>query len=225
MSKRHGFTLIELLVVIAIIAILAAILFPVFAKAREKARQSSCNSNVKQIMLGIIQYVQDYDEKLPLGTSYWFCPGGGGAATAVDPALWSDSLQPYVKNFQIFACPSDSNNQMNTPWHVAPTTTTLSYCAMMNFRQVNLQSIGYLTDASKYVYIYDSESYFSYWYLPSDATIESASYRPWIYAAWRHNEGVNCGFLDGHAKWLNIGGMKGGLLSQSLSFNPQIHNW
>ncbi len=63
---RRGFTLIELLVVIAIIAILAAILFPVFAKAREKARQSSCLSNMKQIVLGTMQYAQDYDERLPM---------------------------------------------------------------------------------------------------------------------------------------------------------------
>ena len=87
--KRSGFTLIELLVVIAIIAILAAILFPVFAKAREKARQSSCLSNVKQIMLGVLQYCQDYDENLPIGTSYWYAPDGGGAASRTDPMPWS----------------------------------------------------------------------------------------------------------------------------------------
>ena len=74
MSRKRGFTLIELLVVIAIIAILAAILFPVFARAREKARQSSCLSNVKQIGLGMMMYVQDYDERFP--TLYYTPPGG-----------------------------------------------------------------------------------------------------------------------------------------------------
>ena len=67
-KSNRGFTLIELLVVIAIIAILAAILFPVFAKAREKARQITCASNLKQIGLGFTQYIQDYDERLPCGT-------------------------------------------------------------------------------------------------------------------------------------------------------------
>jgi len=95
--RRHGFTLIELLVVIAIIAILAAILFPVFAKAREKARQSSCNSNLKQIALGVIQYSQDYDEKFP------------PALTGTLPAAFymlHEVLAPYIKNDQIWQCPS-----------------------------------------------------------------------------------------------------------------------
>ena len=91
---KRGFTLIELLVVIAIIAILAAILFPVFARAREKARQSSCLSNVKQITLGILMYAQDYDEELPF--LYSKPPSHG--------IQWL--VQPYVKNYQVFNCPS-----------------------------------------------------------------------------------------------------------------------
>jgi len=95
---KKAFTLIELLVVIAIIAILAAILFPVFARARENARRSSCQSNLKQIALGFKQYTQDYDEK--------FVPAiGDGTATGG----WADSLQPYLKSTQIFQCPSDPN--------------------------------------------------------------------------------------------------------------------
>jgi prepilin-type N-terminal cleavage/methylation domain-containing protein/prepilin-type processing-associated H-X9-DG protein len=94
-SRRGGFTLIELLVVIAIIAILAAILFPVFAKAREKARTSSCTSNCKQLGLAFIQYTQDYDETYPdLGSAVTY--------------EWTLSLQPYIKNTQIFKCPSDT---------------------------------------------------------------------------------------------------------------------
>jgi prepilin-type N-terminal cleavage/methylation domain-containing protein len=87
--RNSGFTLIELLVVIAIIAILAAILFPVFAQAREKARQASCISNNKQIALGVMMYAQDYDETLPLG-SYIFA----GMTSAV---TWQDLVEPYVK--------------------------------------------------------------------------------------------------------------------------------
>ena len=99
MIKRtqSGFTLIELLVVIAIIAILAAILFPVFAQAREKARQTSCLSNTKQMGLGLMQYVQDYDETFP--TAYFhraFNPASGG--TVGGYVHWSFLIQPYVKN-------------------------------------------------------------------------------------------------------------------------------
>src|SRR5687768_13605090 len=93
---RRGFTLIELLVVIAIIALLAAILFPVFGRAREQARKTSCMSNLKQIGLGIMQYTQDYDEYLPVGNT------GGGQG-------WAGRVGPYLKSSQIFICPSDSS--------------------------------------------------------------------------------------------------------------------
>lgn len=96
MRQTKAFTLIELLIVIAIIAILAAILFPVFATAREKARQSSCSSNLKQLGLAITQYEQDYDEMTIHGTNNW----GGGVG-------WGGSIYPYVKSKQVFVCPSD----------------------------------------------------------------------------------------------------------------------
>jgi prepilin-type N-terminal cleavage/methylation domain-containing protein/prepilin-type processing-associated H-X9-DG protein len=111
-SSRRGFTLIELLVVIAIIAILAAILFPVFAQARDKARQTSCLSNIKQINLGWQMYMQDYDET-------WIFRVGGAAVGRGDACSWRwicgadrpffnwwDVVQPYTKNNQIVACPS-----------------------------------------------------------------------------------------------------------------------
>jgi prepilin-type N-terminal cleavage/methylation domain-containing protein/prepilin-type processing-associated H-X9-DG protein len=99
MNRKHSaFTLIELLVVIAIIAILAAILFPVFAKAREKARAASCMSNCKQIALAFAQYNQDYDENFTIG-------GNGLAGAGIG---WSAEIYPYVKNAQVFTCPSDT---------------------------------------------------------------------------------------------------------------------
>jgi prepilin-type N-terminal cleavage/methylation domain-containing protein/prepilin-type processing-associated H-X9-DG protein len=101
---KKAFTLIELLVVIAIIAILAAILFPVFAQAREKARQSSCLSNTKQMGLGIMMYTQDYDETYP--QAYWYTNDVDGSAGYNQ---WSGMIQPYVKNVGIFVCPSDPN--------------------------------------------------------------------------------------------------------------------
>src|SRR6186997_2874835 len=102
--KRKGFTLIELLVVIAIIAILAAILFPVFARARENARRSSCQSNLKQLGLGFAQYTQDYDERLPEFSN-------GNPVTgpfAFDG--WGNSIQSYVKSYQILKCPSGARS-------------------------------------------------------------------------------------------------------------------
>jgi len=93
----HGFTLIELLVVIAIIAILAAILFPVFSRAREKARQTSCLSNLKQLDLGLIMYTQDYDET--------YCPFAYVGPTGFQTAF--DMVNPYIKNAQILLCPDD----------------------------------------------------------------------------------------------------------------------
>jgi prepilin-type N-terminal cleavage/methylation domain-containing protein len=119
--KKRGFTLIELLVVIAIIAILAAILFPVFARAREKARQASCQSNLKQLALGMLMYVQDYDERFPNGPASagtgdgnivhngwaWMVDDGWRAGVTSQVFL-RDLVMPYVKNTQIFRCPSSA---------------------------------------------------------------------------------------------------------------------
>src|SRR5215831_4161841 len=118
---RRGFTLIELLVVIAIIAILAAILFPVFAQAREKARQASCLSNQKQQGLAILMYSQDYDELFPAGQGNVGTEWTSTRAHVVPPQwppnqahprvrasylIWSYTTQPYMKNYQLLACPS-----------------------------------------------------------------------------------------------------------------------
>jgi prepilin-type N-terminal cleavage/methylation domain-containing protein/prepilin-type processing-associated H-X9-DG protein len=105
--QRKGFTLIELLVVIAIIAILAAILFPVFARARENARRSSCQSNLKQIGLGLIQYSQDYDEKLVAAR---YGPDNVDVSNATN-YKWIGAIQPYIKSNQLFTCPSNAKGQ------------------------------------------------------------------------------------------------------------------
>ncbi len=103
--KPRAFTLIELLVVIAIIAILAAILFPVFSQAREKARSASCASNARQLGLGVLMYVQDYDETLtPVSI-----PTQGA-----DDILWPTLISPYIKNNQIRMCPSDTVSKQNS---------------------------------------------------------------------------------------------------------------
>jgi prepilin-type N-terminal cleavage/methylation domain-containing protein/prepilin-type processing-associated H-X9-DG protein len=105
-----GFTLIELLVVIAIIAILASILFPVFGRARENARRSSCQSNLKQIGLGVMQYVQDYDEKYPMT----MMGGYLGAGPNWGYGIWMFTTFPYTKSTQIYKCPSSSRNEQQT---------------------------------------------------------------------------------------------------------------
>jgi prepilin-type N-terminal cleavage/methylation domain-containing protein len=102
-SRNIGFTLIELLVVIAIIAIVAGILFPVFAQARERARASSCLSNLKQIGTGLYMYLQDYDEAYPpnrIGMLQNLDCGKQGGYT------WKEAIQPYLKNLQVWICPS-----------------------------------------------------------------------------------------------------------------------
>jgi prepilin-type N-terminal cleavage/methylation domain-containing protein/prepilin-type processing-associated H-X9-DG protein len=105
--NNNGFTLIELLVVIAIIAILAAILFPVFAQARERARSVSCLSNIKQLGTGLMMYVQDYDETMPAAFAT-VAPINGGGTNAIP---YDQQLMPYIKNNQLFTCNSDALNR------------------------------------------------------------------------------------------------------------------
>lgn len=114
---HQGFTLIELLVVMAIIALLAAILFPVFGRARENARRSSCTSNLKQLGLGIMQYAQDFDEKYPMGMQ-------AGWANS-----WAVTVQPYAKSYEVFRCPNESNLAPLTGW--SWTGQSISYAANM----------------------------------------------------------------------------------------------
>jgi len=138
--QKSGFTLIELLVVIAIIAILAAILFPVFAQAREKARTASCLSNFKQGSLSILMYVQDYDETM-VPMQYGCC--------GYDPARergWMNLTQPYIKNWQMRICPSDGTNSDKT---------ALADWGLTNSSPVNQKEYAYATTTDLgYNYMY-----------------------------------------------------------------------
>ena len=196
-SRRSAFTLIELLVVIAIIAILAAILFPVFGRARENARRSSCQSNLKQIGLGILQYKQDYDERFPLY----------GTAAAASPATvsgWAYTVQPYVKSEQIFQCPSD------TATLVAAATATAQERAVAvgytdywyNFQLGNGSGISdaALEYAANTVLNGDGNGASSA--SASNYNIDKADGGS---GENRHFEGANYSFADGHVKWLRAG--------------------
>ncbi|RZM04883.1 MAG: DUF1559 domain-containing protein, partial [Pedobacter sp.] len=127
-NSKSAFTLIELLVVIAIIAILAAILFPVFGRARENARRSSCQSNLKQIGLGIIQYSQDYDEKIPAGDMGSLASGPNGTYEAT----WDTCVYPYIKSVQILACPSDTGSSVVNNHGLYGNNVMRSYSAASN---------------------------------------------------------------------------------------------
>lgn len=126
-----GFTLIELLVVIAIIAILASILFPVFARARENARRASCSSNMKQLGLGLMQYVQDYDERLLQAAHNM--GGGCGASGWNNQFSWKRAVHPYIKSTQLFSCPSNPNNMDRSQDTDAQLSFPISYQGTFTF--------------------------------------------------------------------------------------------
>ena len=201
MDQRRGFTLIELLVVIAIIAILAAILFPVFARAREKARQTSCLSNVKQLVLGQLMYAQDYDERFPYFTT----------APAGEP--WWNAIQPYIKNWQIEKCPSSPGPSGVAVYHTKP--YPYPRYGMNHYIQYNSSGSGSMAIIQRpadTVILGDcchgmGDSWRIAW--PEAPGGWSSSPRRCDIARtdqndeWaRHNGGNNLGMVDGHAKWM-----------------------
>ncbi|MBI2299270.1 MAG: prepilin-type N-terminal cleavage/methylation domain-containing protein [Armatimonadetes bacterium] len=188
--RQHGFTLIELLVVIAIIAILAAILFPVFAKAREKARQSSCSSNVKQMALALLQYVQDYDER--------FGNGGGYNGTSGDARQWPLAIEPYTKNVQLFQCPSQTPGGPYTYWGQAHQVFE-NYAALNGLAYTNLAQV---TDpAGKILLMEAPHQAVPDWNRAQYAKRCAANCNTPSPDDAAHNQGNNVGFVDGHVKW------------------------
>jgi prepilin-type N-terminal cleavage/methylation domain-containing protein/prepilin-type processing-associated H-X9-DG protein len=204
---RRGFTLIELLVVIAIIAILAAILFPVFARAREKARQTSCLSNVKQMALAVQMYVGDYDDTLLFGEMRT-PPGpvenfaGWTSGVWYHTALWPDLLMPYVKNRQIFYCPS-IRNWLDYGWNVY-----IGYIGYMDrigptYQGVKMADIPYPAETVAIIDC-DRGASSTYYYRAWGSTTSPAQLEAGRWPA-THNGGFNVALLDGHAKWYSRG--------------------
>jgi len=204
---RRGFTLIELLVVIAIIAILAAILFPVFARAREKARQTSCLSNLKQLGLGLMMYAQDYDERLP-ATYQWVTQG-------VDWPLysWRAAMLPYVKNAQIHVCPSDGGAGGDlSPNSLGPVSYAANVYVMQPNRGPVETAIGPISKPSETFLIFDAWAA-NRWCAQDNTVIgggatcyaRPAGIRPDDVDISIHNGGFNAAMCDGHAKWYKGG--------------------
>lgn len=181
-TRQSAFTLIELLVVIAIIAILAAILFPAFARARENARRASCQSNEKQIALGIQQYTQDYDERFPVIDA--------STGLSADNPGWAFAVQPYLKSEQLFQCPS--NNAPTATGADLP-TRALSGGFSDYYMNYNLggQSSALLNFASNTILNGEGSGNANF----------NAQKAP-VAGQAIHFEGANYGFADGHVKWL-----------------------
>lgn len=197
---KSGFTLIELLVVIAIIAILAAILFPVFARARENARRTSCQSNLKQLGLGFYQYIQDYDEKYPL-----VAVNSTGISTST-PYGWADALQPYIKSTQLMQCSSETNgpNATNDPTAAGYTdywfNSSLSQLSQAAFTSVSQTILAGDGSSSTSRYAYNGNVATSDGTTPTLGTANTTIIND--PGAQRHLDGSNYAFADGHVKWL-----------------------
>ena len=222
---KKGFTLIELLVVIAIIAILAAILFPVFAQAREKARQTSCLSNLKQLGPACQLYADDWDETYPkniivgtyAGENYYDLWTFDQHWNASDAGIsWGGCIYPYVKNMKLYVCPSAPNNGA-FPWSEVTGAgnykgnSSYFYSYYMQLRP----EIATMKNPSAQAAFYDGGSTRGYWAVyPCWSTIEGTdiSTITWNNSGLKmpdampyialHNGGANVSFADGHAKYL-----------------------
>jgi prepilin-type N-terminal cleavage/methylation domain-containing protein/prepilin-type processing-associated H-X9-DG protein len=208
---RKGFTLIELLVVIAIIAILAAILFPVFAKAREKARQTSCLSNTKQIAQAMFMYKQDMDEGDVLSCG----PTTPGSCCG---RCWVTELDPYIGNVQAWVCPSQSHPLPvdGGPWNELATSlgwnkfTKASYGINSHLTYNWSTTYGYYRKVDPSIFVFAADTTGGSFLDGKDPSIghncpfcgslscAKAMFNP------IHNGGVNCAFMDGHAKWMKL---------------------
>ena len=243
-SRRIGFTLIELLVVISIIAILAAILFPVFARARENARRASCQSNLKQIGLGMMQYSQDYDEKLPPGNDTVEHVGCG----------WGGQLFPYIKSSQIFTCPSDSFSptivgnatisygynsaipditpgygingaiaQFNATAKTVLLFEVQGYEALVNNPEgygSNVTPAGSGLDTKIWVWNFEVKGAYATGLMGGRAGTIGSTGGHFLAQNGRHLEGSNFLMVDGHVKWLKGSNVSSGWQAASPASAP-----
>ncbi len=211
--RPRAFTLVEMLVVVAILGILAAILFPAFARARENARRASCMSNLKQLDLGLLQYTQDYNERLPnvtdgaagagMGGGWTFYSAFGPPSSAFDPS--KGSLFPYVKSAQIYVCPSDSLGQSQGQSYA--TNSCLNpgpQDATSHLREG--KSLAAFAETSKWMALGEEGTPDN----SATSTNDGFLYIKTDSISDRHMEGSNIAFLDGHVKWIRDTQMEGG---------------
>ncbi len=197
---RRGFTLIELLVVIAIIAILAAILFPVFARAREKARTASCQSNLHQLGAALAMYVGDYDERYPWDDLTV------GEREGVDPTwTWRLMIFPYVRNTQVYVCPSAADlSSFDASWPDYEQTAgyALNHVHWDNDLGNGAEPPpGHATSEVRFPARTVLVTEFTGQYVISHFGTQQHGYVRSDPAATRHSGGCNWLFCDGHVKW------------------------
>ncbi|MBM3473384.1 MAG: prepilin-type N-terminal cleavage/methylation domain-containing protein [Armatimonadetes bacterium] len=218
MARRHGFTLIELLVVIAIIAILAAILFPVFARAREKARQASCQSNHKQIATSAAMYQTDYDGRY---VQRWYGPDWGWHVPGSNWESYHTLLQPYMKNWQLWECPSKDGIYMCCKRPCIGATKIVYASIGFNCGMAHVRRDSEVTNAAEFITFADT------WGGGQDPRVNpyhcaaasdyvmggtrgcpnqcpSIQDDAWLRTDARHNGGINTAHFDGHVKWERI---------------------
>ena len=207
MLRKQAFTLIELLVVIAIIAMLAAILFPVFSQAREKARAISCMSNMKQMGIGVQMYVQDYDEQVFFRSSTNPTVTRINTATTGNPLKWWNMIMPYIKNNALFKCPSDPGPTLS-PDSLGNLVIPRSYVAAASAEALRLAQISKPAEIIVISEKWDKDAagvaIGESWLEAFDGDMSPDPARPGSmlkFANW-HQGGMNCAFFDGHAKWL-----------------------
>jgi prepilin-type N-terminal cleavage/methylation domain-containing protein/prepilin-type processing-associated H-X9-DG protein len=214
--RRSGFTLIELLVVIAIIAILAAILFPVFAQAREKGRQTACLSNCKQLGIALTMYATDYDDRLPpakIGNSPPYRHGcaSNGEGYPLWPAFWQDVVQPYTKNRGILRCPSDPNRgyqpeKADQPVDGNPDSLRFGYVGnhwafvntlgpeLLNGWHAHGRALGTIPNPASLILVFEGYDDCPEMRWAIQQNLDCSV----------HNKGSNYIFTDGHARWLRV---------------------
>ncbi len=248
-QRASGFTLIELLVVIAIIAILAAILFPVFAQARDKARGASCLSNTKQLGLAAIMYLEDYDELYPisagaypglgwltdyyLGTPANWRPNSSQNRINAYGGAWANVIQPYIKNWGIYTCPSGQLYQVGGSWAAdyadpvaPPQNTSYQYNGLLHaYPEAGVHLVtevplfwegdgkatlqGATTNNPALVCADPTQPCT---FVPSsdtcDGSINGQTSEMFLSSGtmWIHSNGANFVLADGHAKWRRLGG-------------------
>jgi prepilin-type N-terminal cleavage/methylation domain-containing protein/prepilin-type processing-associated H-X9-DG protein len=207
-SQRRAFTLIELLVVIAVIAILAALLFPVFAQAREKARQTSCLNNMRQLGTGLSLYVDDYDERC-------FFFGHSRDLSRLNPAAplgatrenrWWNQIMPYTRaGGALIVCPSDGGRVPHSTEDGLAGRPLVPRSYVANRAAEGLQLAAVDRPADTILVTEKGDRFDDSWFEPPKNLYDKVGFGEPVLAMTRHNGGVNAMFFDGHAKWLGRG--------------------